>query len=1362
MSLIDWGLFASVQQWSMEVGRVAVGLLFLAGVVKCALILRRPGVSKLCVTSLLLLFVGWLSISTTGYVVRFVQVERILVFGGMTVALSLFAASLVTGIAGIVLWKSARPPHLQGIKQAIASAVLSPLGILLAGGLMVASSIPVDLDALPANGDSLASGEPYSFEQWNYQFTKPPTPWNSVDPSAVNSDASLCFTRKNPEIFFLLIAEENQTGQNVDSSHLVEFVLNNHENGGHTVQEYSRHTRKIGNLEGIELHYSVNVQGTPLEYLHWVLEKNGFFYQLLLWTEKGNDDQLNSASNELFDRFQLLDETRISETVAGLDPSQVSPKYGYRVSLDPLSWRQQAALKRELPGASFAAEHGGSASMVILPVWLHGEQVPADYLNASMLARMGFDVDSSEIKSVSLLKKSPLKGASIAAARNVDGVDFVYRMRVVEQGGFAYLLAAWKLAEANDVPISTLDSTLDAVTFVKPPAGLTTLSAEEQLAHALFFNDLGLKAYHSGDYKNCLKYFQRAFEFQHNDPAMLGNIVEAYRQLGRNTEAIEYLEQHGQEFESNPDVGLARAEICVELGNYDAAIAAYQAVFSRGYRNDDGFIGFINLLIERERLDEATELLESYLAQGDSLVLNFLRADIHQERGEYEQGINLLLELQNGRPFNAEIAYELADMYDTAEQYQEQLDVALLLLKNGHDNWYVYWIKALSEYGLHRYPEAKASLELALEENPTNEDIKSYLDHVSGLLGQGDNSAVKTPLEPVALSNSVMAEVESAAVPEDAQEADAVYWRDLTAIEFIPDESYKTTREFEVEVKTRAGVEQFSTLEIEFDPLSERIFVNQLVVRDASGDVISRGDPTTYYVVDRPSGEMVTQDKVLFVPVSGLRPNHRVEFRVTRSDLHAPEEIPFGKSSLATGYPSTKKAFFLRAPEGSVHFQIANLGDGQRSDEGWLWTVDDPPVYRYEQFQPPIEEYLPTLWWGSPRTTWANEVREYLERIQERLEPEPEVAEIAKLLTADDERVADQVLSLVDYVQQQFTYRGIEFGVRGQIPQTAATTIRNRYGDCKDHSLLLHQLLKARGIPSQLALVRSKGPIEKRIPSSDQFDHMILYVPDFQGGHFFDCTSKSGDLALATPSSLAGHDALLMDAELSEPFVRIPEYPPKAEQVDCRREIELLSSGDLAVRERVSVTGYWASSVRAYFRGLPQDERDQAMRQILASGGIEVTLEKHAIQGLEIPREPIVLWSNYRIAGAFNPAGGNLVGRLPSGWENEYLRIDYADSRLAPIKVSLPPNLHSKVRLKLPPGYVSQPIADWNKQSSTPYLDCRFRAASDQAGVLVNYEVHGHRGTFSPDEFQPFYEASSLPLTLLKRNVVVSPAASAP
>jgi len=534
------------------------------------------------------------------------------------------------------------------------------------------------------------------------------------------------------------------------------------------------------------------------------------------------------------------------------------------------------------------------------------------------------------------------------------------------------------------------------------------------------------------------------------------------------------------------------------------------------------------------------------------------------------------------------------------------------------------------------------------------------------------------------------------------------------------------------------------------------MFVNELTVRDADGEIVSRGDPASYYVIDASADDMATNDQVLHVPVSGLRPGCEIEFRMTRQDLAGPDEFPFGEYPLTLSFPIAQKLLYVKAPQESYIFRSSKAGESVESDGGRYWLMSAVPFYRYEPYQPLGVEYLPTVWLGSPTATWSEVVTDYQERIEERLEPEAEVATLAASLTTEAKDDTDKVLALVDYVQQHVTYRAIEFGVRGQMPQNAAKTIRDRHGDCKDHSLLLHQLLKAQGIESYLALVRSDGPIEREIPSGDQFDHMILYVPGFMEGHFFDCTNKSGDLTLAAPYGLAGRQALLIDADQPGRFETIPDYSAKAEHLDCSREIELLADGDLSIRERVVIAGYWASPVRAYLRSLTPADQETALQRILSSDGSEVQLEKHAIQGLDEPRKPMVIWSTYRVPDRFSSAGESLVGRLPHGWEHEYLSVDYLSRRLSPIEVKRASSLSAKVRLKLPSGATLDSLESWNEEANNKYAACRMRVMADKNGVLFNYQVLGRRGQFAAEDYTAFYESMKRPLAHLGQNLVVS------
>ena len=71
--------------------------------------------------------------------------------------------------------------------------------------------------------------------------------------------------------------------------------------------------------------------------------------------------------------------------------------------------------------------------------------------------------------------------------------------------------------------------------------------------------------------------------------------------------------------------------------------------------------------------------------------------------------------------------------------------------------------------------------------------------------------------------------------------------------------------------------------------------------------------------------------------------------------------------------------------------------------------------------------------------------------------------------------VQEKVAAITTYVQQNVRYQAIEFGPRAMIMNPADQVLANGYGDCKDHSILLYNMLRAVGIPAELSLVNTGG-----------------------------------------------------------------------------------------------------------------------------------------------------------------------------------------------------------------------------------------------------------------------------------------------
>ena len=109
----------------------------------------------------------------------------------------------------------------------------------------------------------------------------------------------------------------------------------------------------------------------------------------------------------------------------------------------------------------------------------------------------------------------------------------------------------------------------------------------------------------------------------------------------------------------------------------------------------------------------------------------------------------------------------------------------------------------------------------------------------------------------------------------------------------------------------------------------------------------------------------------------------------------------------------------------------------------------------------------------------------------------PEIKALADQITRGVNNPTDQARALYEWVTRNIRYVAIYLGDGGFEPHDVETILRNRYGDCKDHVVLLGALLAAKGIDSTPALI-NLGAGEELSPVAVTFplNHVILYLPD--------------------------------------------------------------------------------------------------------------------------------------------------------------------------------------------------------------------------------------------------------------------------
>lgn len=222
--------------------------------------------------------------------------------------------------------------------------------------------------------------------------------------------------------------------------------------------------------------------------------------------------------------------------------------------------------------------------------------------------------------------------------------------------------------------------------------------------------------------------------------------------------------------------------------------------------------------------------------------------------------------------------------------------------------------------------------------------------------------------------------------------------------------------------------------------------------------------------------------------------------------------------------------------------------------------------------------------------------RAYDARARPQAAPDMAIRLLARDITANSDDVRVRALALADWVRRHIRYVAVYVGEGGVVPHSAATVLAKRYGDCKDHAVLLEALLAAVGIDSSAALVNSGNAYRlPRVPTLGIFNHIISYVPALD--LFLDPTAEA-IAAGYLPAAVMGKPALLVKSGV---LARTPASQPERSRTVSTFKVDRSGSG--AFRVTKTTGGASAEVYRQAVRDSHQAERDQFVERMLAGMG---------------------------------------------------------------------------------------------------------------------------------------------------------------
>jgi tetratricopeptide (TPR) repeat protein len=1188
------------------------------------------------------------------------------------------------------------------------------------------------------------------YEDLNFRFESPGGVWS---PFQIPTRPDLISAFINPAEQTVLMVDAIALGADSapDLKQLARLVVMNSGADGNVVDVVSETPLSRDGVGGVRIVYTGDVQALEYRWVTWIASHNGYVYQL---TVGGRSHEMPEANLiELHERvaidgFSLLDRTAVAVSTANESLEFRSERYGYAVNLegDWAPWPQVAA---QLDGTEFGVlGAGGQGGAVWIPISHSGKRMEVRQLEAALLSRVAATGQMvKERKAVGELNTVDFRYRVPA-----EGIMMEYRGRLYLGDQSSLIVLSWLRADL----VQTRADFWSLFDFVVPgplsnaPA-IETLTGHELRAHALFFNDLGLAYQQDGRTTHSIEMLKVAFAAEPEDAAIVENLASQYIAASRPSEAVETLNAGLERMPEAARLHSWRGIALAQLRRLDEAAEAYARAIELGIRDETVIEQYAYALQELDRDEEALVLVDRLAGELQSNYLRRVHAALLNAQGRQAEAADALKALVEQNPDDFELRSQWIGLQLELGSYHEALEASDALLVEDPRSLSALLLKAQAEYWLGWYRKSQQTLRAALKIEPTHEAARQMLDQVSTFSGEGDTEGLRQAIEPVPLPRAVerlLADVDSHA-PETDLGAYHLYRVD--SYHYEPGQARRRTSRFRARIVAKKGIEPLATLRYEFYPLAERIFVNRVEVFDAAGELLHRGKVEDYYVLDAPHENMATSRRALHIPVQGLEVGSDIVVEVSREDRGDSEGFEFVRHDYSTPLPTNLALLVVTGETGDLKHDSSLSVKQRREDAAMIWEAREPEVQRWEPSQSRWRTDLPQTRIGQAHQEWTALARTYLEELEERLAPDARAREVATSFSE-----ADVAQRAARYVQDTLTYNAIEFGRRARIPLPVSSTLDNRYGDCKDHALLLQQLLRARGFSAHLALVNLSGPIATDLPSLDQFDHMVVYCADCGGGSpFLDATDKDVALGSDAPRYLGGSSTLLLDPE-DPRLVEIGGYDSAQHRVSIDRDVVVAASGATTIAEEVSFAGSAGAPWRRYLRSVDQSTLKTVLQQELFKGVPGALIKEVDVKHLSDVSQPLTLTLDYELAQSFLQSRGSLVGKLPAIWERKLLSVVPVEDRTSPFELVFPFQLSTAARIEVPEGFAALNADPGNFSGKGDFLEWRGSIQTRERRIDLDYHFEQKPGVFDGSVYADYYRESDDAIRIFTRTTEFS------
>jgi len=311
----------------------------------------------------------------------------------------------------------------------------------------------------------------------------------------------------------------------------------------------------------------------------------------------------------------------------------------------------------------------------------------------------------------------------------------------------------------------------------------------------------------------------------------------------------------------------------------------------------------------------------------------------------------------------------------------------------------------------------------------------------------------------------------------------------------------------------------------------------------------------------------------------------------------------------------------------------------------YRWRFKDIPQVVPEPDMPPQCEINPTVLISS-FSSWDEIYAWWWDLARDKMIPDDAIRQQVASLTAAATAAEDKARALYEFCAREIRYVAVEYGQAGYEPHFAADIMKNKYGDCKDQSILLVTMLREAGIDAWPVLIATREyyDLDPAFPSL-LFNHCIAAASIGGTTVFMDPTAETcpfEDLPAADQDR-----QVLMCAPERYHIEKTPLFPASHNTARQRLRLTLKADESVSGEKIIETSGIYDQGQRYWLLYTQPELIEQALKEKVQDISVGGSLTAYAIENLQDLRGPVVMRYSFQGPEYLTAAGSlRLMPRL--------------------------------------------------------------------------------------------------------------------